>query len=162
VLLGTWMWRSLYRNAKPRAVESMSNVLVGPHLSRRAARDLIGRGVTSVVDLACERAEVRELRELDYLSIPVLDWTAPDAAQVRLAHEFIEDRTRRGKTVYVHCALGRYRTMHLLRALAVSSSPSAAEPRTSGAVPFAGGRRKARSRQASAARRGAMSRTAGR
>lgn len=68
-----------------------------------------GRWV-GILDLAAEFEEVRPLRKLSgYLSMPVLDATAPTEAQLRSAIVWIANTLAAGP-IYVHCALGHGRS----------------------------------------------------
>ncbi len=82
------------------------NVDLGRRLTDREAR---AGGWAAVVDLAAEFSEVPALRRGDYVSVPVLDGTAPTVEQLRTAAAWIAGRGAVGP-VYVHCALGHGRS----------------------------------------------------
>jgi hypothetical protein len=74
---------------------------------RLTSREAASGGWGGVLDLAAEFVEVSPLRAAPrYLSLPVLDATAPTPDQLRQAVEFL---VAEGPT-YVHCALGHGRT----------------------------------------------------
>jgi hypothetical protein len=67
-------------------------------------------GCRSVLDVAAEFEEAFFFRaNCNYLSLPVLDVTAPSEEQLRLAIQWISEAMREGP-VYVHCALGHGRS----------------------------------------------------
>jgi len=108
-LIGARISARLYRCAAPSQVAP--GVLIGGQLNRREARRLLDGGVTAVLDLTAEFSEQSCLRrEVTYLSVPILDLTAPSHAQLDKAVNFIEEQSRHG-IVYVHCALGYSRSV---------------------------------------------------
>ncbi len=67
-------------------------------------------GIRSVLDLTAEFSEVGFIRSAPgYACLPILDRTAPNPEELRMAVEFIESRLVHG-AVYVHCALGHGRS----------------------------------------------------
>ncbi len=66
--------------------------------------------IASVLDLTCEWNEAGFLRKVaSYRCIPLLDGTAPTAAQLQAGIDFIRERLPAGP-VYVHCAMGHGRS----------------------------------------------------
>lgn len=63
-------------------------------------------GVTATLDLTSEFTETPALRTATYHCIPLLDMTAPTAAELRQGAEWIRTERQAGKSVYVHCAKG--------------------------------------------------------
>lgn len=109
VLAGHWisLW---YYSRRCRAWNEVGgNLLVGKLLTRKEASCAREAGITAVLDLTSEFTETGELRALDYLSLPVLDLTAPTAQQLREAVSFISGATGKGK-VLVHCKIGYSRS----------------------------------------------------
>jgi hypothetical protein len=72
--------------------------------------ELMRRGVTATIDLTAEFSESRSLRGEGYHNLPMLDLTLPDLETLRRAVAMIDDATRDGEMVYLHCALGYGRT----------------------------------------------------
>lgn len=88
--------------------------------------------ITSVLDLTCEMGEPEFLRGVpSYLCVPLLDGTAPSAAQLRASIDFIRERLPHGP-VYIHCAMGHGRSAtvvagYLLATGAARDLPAAIE-----------------------------------
>jgi protein-tyrosine phosphatase len=120
-LLGTRISRALYRRYSDAWNELTPNILLGRKLNSEEARRLVQAGVTAVLDLGPEYAEDRALLALKYENIQVLDWTVPNATQLREAIAFIDRESRAGK-VYVHCALGYSRSAGVVAAYLLESS----------------------------------------
>lgn len=82
----------------------------------RLARD---SRVSAVLN-TCEEWEdhVGLYRELDvqYLRVPVVDFTVPTADELRAGARFIAEALARDRTVYVHCKAGRGRSTCMLLA----------------------------------------------
>lgn len=109
ILVGHWI-SLLYYARQCRAWTMVTpQVLIGRKLTRREMRRAIGQGVTAVLDLTAEFSETAPLLETNYLSIPILDLTAPTQQQLKLAADFIGRECRRG-VVYVHCKIGYSRS----------------------------------------------------
>ncbi len=91
---------------------------------------LHGAQIASVLDLTCELNEAGFLRSApSYRCIPLLDGTAPTAAQLQAGINFIRERLPAGP-VYVHCAMGHGRSVtvvagYLMAIGAVRDLPSA-------------------------------------
>lgn len=87
--------------------EIIPNLFLGRRLTAKEA----GRFTdTAVLDLAAEFSETRLLRHPDrYLSLPILDATAPTVEQLNIAVRWIAERLPHGP-VFVHCALGHGRS----------------------------------------------------
>ena len=78
-------------------------------LNDAEAAQLIGQGVTAVLDLTAEFSSARPFAEVAYLNLPILDLTAPTRGQLDRTIAFITEQLERG-TVYVHCKIGYSRT----------------------------------------------------
>jgi protein-tyrosine phosphatase len=68
--------------------------------------------IRCVLDVAAEIPEARFIRKanVEYLSIPLLDGTAPTLEQLVAGIEWIMERIERGERVLVHCAMGHGRS----------------------------------------------------
>jgi len=86
----------------------------------------------AVLDLAAELQEAAYLRGAEvYLSLPLLDATAPEPGQLERALAFIKENLPKGP-VYVHCAMGHGRSgtvvaAHLLSEKLAEDSAAALE-----------------------------------
>lgn len=93
------------RSREPAVTQVSADLSFGRRLT---ASECPAVGWAGVLDLAGEFAEVEPLRRSPgYLSLPVLDGTAPTPAQLRQALAWRADITG---PVYVHCALGHGRS----------------------------------------------------
>ena len=109
----------LLRSSKPW-VRAAPRLVIGRRLTNRQARRLIAdEQITAVLDLTVECSECRELRQLPYRNIQVLDLTLPTREQFGEAIRFIREHAVEG-TVYVHCALGYSRAASVVIGYLVS------------------------------------------
>jgi protein-tyrosine phosphatase len=93
---------------------------MGRRLNQNEALDLCQSGITAVLDLSAELAEVRAFRRLCYLCVPVLDLTAPSGEQLDRMARFIASEAENGR-VYVHCKIGFSRSAAAVAAYLVHS-----------------------------------------
>lgn len=97
-----------------------SRVWISARLNKREASEIRQEGVTAVLDLTSEFSETASLRTLAYCNIPILDLTAPSAAQLREAIDFISQHAERG-IVCVHCKVGYSRSAVVVGAFLLTS-----------------------------------------
>lgn len=109
VLLGHEISRRYYRRQCDRWNELTPRVWIGGVLDGTEASAAVRKGVSSVLDLTAEFSEAPAFRETNYRNIPVLDLTAPTAAQLDEIAAFIGAQAEQG-IVYVHCKIGYSRT----------------------------------------------------
>lgn len=87
-------------------------------------------GIVSVLDLTCELGEWGFLRNVpSYCCIPLLDGTAPTAAQLRAGIDFIREKLSSG-SVYVHCAMGHGRSATVVAGYLMASGATGDLPAT--------------------------------
>lgn len=89
------------------------NVILGALPLGRDPVRLQHEGVGAVLNLCDEfRNHESFYREhnIDYLRLPVVDFTSPDINTVRKGVAFIDDCIRKNKKVYVYCKAGRGRS----------------------------------------------------
>lgn len=96
-----------------------SNLVFGRRLDRRELEQLQQEGIGAVLDLAPEVKVRFPQQHLAYCHVPILDFTTPDPQQIRQAVEFIRQHSRYTK-VYVHCAMGYFRSATIVTALLCS------------------------------------------
>ncbi|MEO8352266.1 MAG: phosphatase PAP2/dual specificity phosphatase family protein [Chthoniobacteraceae bacterium] len=109
MLFGQWISWRYYRTKSPPWNEVSRGVWIGALLTSEEALSARNQGVTSVLDLCVEFSEPAAFRELHYTHFPVLDLTAPTAAQFTTAAEIIETESARG-IIYIHCKAGYSRS----------------------------------------------------
>jgi membrane-associated phospholipid phosphatase len=94
-----------------------ANVWIGRTLNAREGKRALDDGVTAILDLTCELPETPVFaRHPNYHNLPVLDLTAPTAAQFAEAIAFIDRHVRKGGVVYVHCKAGYSRSAAIVAA----------------------------------------------
>lgn len=107
----TWLaWRLRRYRREPCWAE----IVPGLFLGRLALPDELPPGTELVVDLTCELAEPRVIRQKNYRCLPTLDGFAPDQQQfVSLVREI----AAHPKPVFIHCAAGHGRSATLAAAV---------------------------------------------
>ena len=124
VLLGHYLSLVYYRRQCRPWDKVAPGVLIGRQLSEAEAARLVKQGVTAVLDLTAEFAEMPAFRRTSYRNIPILDLTAPAPEQLRAAAAFIAEESARG-TVYVHCKIGYSRSAAAVGAYLLTSGRAA-------------------------------------
>ena len=107
MLLGRWL---KVRNWWDRIDETL---IVGAVPFERDVPQMAADGVTCVVNTCAESegpVEAYQKHEIVQLRVPTVDFTHPSLESVTRAVDFIEEQTRDGGTVYVHCKAGRARS----------------------------------------------------
>ncbi len=95
------------------------SVLLG-RVPLKADRGTLGEyGVRSVLDLTAEFGAACHVRELSYLSLPLLDGLAPSAEQIRSCVAWMKKQLDVGPLL-VHCALGHGRSATVAAAFLAS------------------------------------------
>lgn len=95
-----------YAARSPAWDEITPRVWIGRRLDDAGAREALACGVHAVLDLAAELDEVATFREgIRYRSLPILDLSAPDPAELARAVAFVREAAAEG-VVYVHCKAG--------------------------------------------------------
>lgn len=112
VRLGQELSRRHYAKQCDPWNEVTSGVWIGRVLNCHEAEKAVAAGVTAILDLSVAFNEARPFRDgrVAYLHLPVLDLTAPTAAQRDAAIDFIEQHAGAG-VVYVHCKIGYSRSV---------------------------------------------------
>lgn len=109
ILLGHEISRRAYARQCEPWNELLPNLLIGRQLKGSEVTRLKSEAVTAILDLTAEFSEPLKLREMNYLSLPLLDLTAPSDDELDRALAFIRQHAAKGK-VYVHCKIGYSRT----------------------------------------------------
>jgi membrane-associated phospholipid phosphatase len=114
LILAPWLigqhlsWLYYRRQCRPWD-EIVPNVWIGRRLTDREAAVASAQGIAAVLDLTAEFSEADSFLTLEYLSLPVLDLTAPAPEQLRAAASFITVQRTQG-VVYIHCKIGYSRS----------------------------------------------------
>jgi len=118
VWVSFWLIRLLHRHGASTEVEP--GVWLSRRLSAREIRGIrsSGVGLLAVLDLAAELPRGAP-RELTYLSLPLLDGTAPSIEAMNRAVQWIDEQHARGP-VLVHCAAGHGRSATVVLAWLLS------------------------------------------
>ncbi len=114
-----WTWK-FYRNKDQAYCEITPGVMLGRRLTQNELEALTQQGVVAVLDVAPEVKTRLPEKSIHYKHIPILDFTAPSDAQLQEALAFIKQYQTNGK-VYIHCALGYWRSASIAAALLVDN-----------------------------------------
>lgn len=116
------------RNDKVPPIQQVSDNL---YLSRRLFQSdldfLESNDISCIVDVTAEFAGLESAmtdKHFQYLSIPVLDHKAPTLERLRHAINWIDTQISCSRSVVVHCALGRGRSVFVVAAYLLSKDPS--------------------------------------
>jgi predicted protein tyrosine phosphatase/membrane-associated phospholipid phosphatase len=120
VLIGHYVSHWFYKRQCAAYDEVAPNVWIGRRLNEREAEAAVRAGVTAVLDVTAEFTEAKAFRNVSYLSVPVLDLSAPTAGQLREMAAFVEEESKRG-IVYVHCKAGYSRSAAAVAAYLLES-----------------------------------------
>lgn len=108
--------------------EITPGLLLGCRLRPGDARTLEPFGVSAVLDLTSEFTEPIFLRCREaYLCLPILDTCPPTREQLAEGVAWIQEQRDVGRTVYVHCALGRGRSAVFVMAYLIQTGTASAE-----------------------------------
>lgn len=111
-------------------VEPIHQVAPNLYVSRRLLSSdlatLHDNDITCIVDVTAEFAGLESAmtdKQFDYLSIPVLDHKVPKFRKLRHALNWIDTQINQSRSVVVHCALGRGRSVFVVAAYLLSKNP---------------------------------------
>ncbi len=116
----TWLvvvWRD---KNKPAFKQVAPQLWTGRRLSRRETAQLPSN--CTVFDLANELPETPALRT-NYRYFPLLDIVTPSADVINEIVSALQEETRAGRTVYLHCAMGKRRCAQIASALLATIKP---------------------------------------
>lgn len=89
-------------------------------------KDLRENNISAVLDVTAEFDALDWSlldEDMDYLNVPILDHSVPTPAQLNQAINWIHRQVKAGKSVVIHCALGRGRSVLVLAAYLVCRNP---------------------------------------
>jgi hypothetical protein len=108
--------------------EIAPGLLLGCRLRPGDVRALEPFGVSAVLDLTSEFTEPEFLRCGEaYLCLPILDTCPPTREQLAKGVAWIQEQRDAGRTVYVHCALGRGRSAMFVMAYLIQTGIASTE-----------------------------------
>ena len=132
-LLWPFLWMTQCYNAVARRrdkVPAIQEVEPGLFLARRLFPSDIHflryHDIGAVLDVTAEFDSLNWTllgEEIDYLNVPILDHSTPTEAQVERALNWIHTHRKDGRSVIVHCALGRGRSVFMMAAYLLSQHP---------------------------------------
>jgi len=105
------------------------NIFLGTNLcclTKSHIQILLDFGITAEIDLERERQDSAPDVEV-YLWLPVTDKTAPTMNQLVSGVSLINQMTKRGKKVYVHCQYGHGRSPTMVAAYLISQDKTVNE-----------------------------------
>lgn len=109
-LIGQWAsWYLLSRNQTPW-IKITHSLYAGRRPTASEVRALQDQGIKTVIDLAPEVRESAKWKEIRYLHVPWLDLVPPAPEQRKSVTVLINQALSEGP-VYLHCTLGRGRSM---------------------------------------------------
>jgi hypothetical protein len=104
----TWLLVRLRGRHRSAFIEQAPGLFVGRRLSAAEARHLPAD--CCVIDLSPELPEAASLRGVCYQYMPLLDLHAPRPSQVRSVLALMAEQHRKGRAVFLHCAMGYSRS----------------------------------------------------
>ncbi|MBN7818620.1 diacylglycerol kinase family protein [Bowmanella yangjiangensis] len=114
------------RDKVPQVQKITDQLYLGARLFSRDLNYLKVQGIRAVLDVTAEFNGLDwaiEEQPLHYLNVPVLDHSAPNAAQLNQAINWLHQQHRQGRKVLVHCALGRGRSVLVAAAYLLATQP---------------------------------------
>ncbi|GGO67853.1 diacylglycerol kinase family protein [Bowmanella pacifica] len=114
------------RDRVPPIQQVTEQLFLGARLSSSDVEFIRTQGICAVLDVTAEFNGLNwavEEQDIHYLNVPVLDHSAPDAAQLNLAINWLHKQHRQGHKVLVHCALGRGRSVLVSAAYLLATQP---------------------------------------
>lgn len=114
------------RDRVPPIQQVTEQLFLGARLSSSDVEFISTQGISAILDVTAEFNGLNwavEAQDIHYLNVPVLDHSAPDAAQLNLAVNWLHKQHRQGHKVLVHCALGRGRSVLVSAAYLLATQP---------------------------------------
>ncbi|QIK81282.1 hypothetical protein G7069_06525 [Lysobacter sp. HDW10] len=118
-LAGYWLTWALQRartHRRPPFAYWQPDVLVGRRLTVHETHLLPES--CSVIDLSAELSETPALRTGIYYAVPLLDLREPPPHALERISAIMANERAAGRTIYLHCAMGIARSVHVARTLA--------------------------------------------
>lgn len=127
-LWGAQLYNSLARSSDP--LPALQKIDEGLYLARRLfpsdIHQIKSEKISAVLDVTAEFSSLNWVAfqdDIDYLNIPILDHSVPSDTQIHRALNWIHTHRKTGRSVVVHCALGRGRSAFMVAAYLLSQNP---------------------------------------
>ncbi|AWL10994.1 Protein-serine/threonine phosphatase [Saliniradius amylolyticus] len=118
-------WRR-HRDKGPAFHQLSDHLYVGSRLFQSDIETLKQEGIVAILDVTAEFNGLdwsEDEEHLHYLNIPVLDHRFPPAKELHRALNWLHNHIRQGRSVIVHCALGRGRSVFVSAAYLLACNP---------------------------------------
>lgn len=129
-----FLWTTQLYNSWQRSrdtVPALQKIDEGLYLARRLfpsdVHHLKSENIAAILDVTAEFTSlnwVSSQQHVDYLNIPVLDHSTPSNVQIYKALNWIHTHRKTGRSVMIHCALGRGRSVFVMAAYLLSQNPN--------------------------------------
>ncbi|WP_112135706.1 diacylglycerol kinase family protein [Marinomonas primoryensis] len=129
-----FLWSTQLYNSWARStdtVPALQKIDEGLYLARRLfpsdIHDIKNENINAVLDVTAEFSSMNWIAfqaDIDYLNIPILDHSVPSDTQIQRALNWIHTHRKTGRSVVVHCALGRGRSVFMMAAYLLSQNPT--------------------------------------
>ncbi|WP_111637220.1 diacylglycerol kinase family protein [Marinomonas shanghaiensis] len=128
-----FLWSTQLYNSWARSTDSvpaLQKIDDGLYLARRLfpsdIHDIKNANISAVLDVTAEFSSLNWVSyqaDIDYLNIPILDHSVPSDTQIHRALNWIHTHRKTGRSVVIHCALGRGRSVFMMAAYLLSQNP---------------------------------------
>ncbi|NLQ17976.1 hypothetical protein HGG82_10085 [Marinomonas sp. M1K-6] len=129
-----FLWSTQLYNSWARSndtVPALQKIDEGLYLARRLfpsdIHDIKNANISAVLDVTAEFSSLNWVSfqtDIDYLNIPILDHSVPSDTQIQRALNWIHTHRKTGRSVVIHCALGRGRSVFMMAAYLLSQHPT--------------------------------------
>lgn len=129
-----FLWSTQLYNSWARStdtVPALQKIDEGLYLARRLfpsdIHDIKNENISAVLDVTAEFSSMNWIAfqaDIDYLNIPILDHSVPSDTQIQRALNWIHTHRKTGRSMVVHCALGRGRSVFMMAAYLLSQNPT--------------------------------------
>jgi diacylglycerol kinase family enzyme len=128
-----FLWSTQLYNSWARSTDSvpaLQKIDEGLYLARRLfpsdIHQIKSENISAVLDVTAEFSSLNWMSyqaDVDYLNVPILDHSVPSDTQIHRALNWIHTHRKTGRSVVVHCALGRGRSVFMMAAYLLSQNP---------------------------------------
>lgn len=122
--LVNWINRRIDRVPAVQKVDA--HLYLASRLTRTDVESLKHENIQAILDVTCEFAGLdwsKEEGDFEYLNVPILDQSIPSPAQINQAISWVHQQVRRNRSVVIHCALGRGRSVMIMAAYLLRRFP---------------------------------------